>query len=356
MGDHNEALATIDAVPEDIVRVDTKAVAVLNRSEVEAQLDAAHKYPRSIKRFVAEALTLATMSREVAESCIYALPRGGKVISGKSIRFAEICASAYGNLHVGSRVVDVGERVVTAQGIAWDLEKNLRITVEVDRRITDRKGRRYDDDMITVTGNAAGAIGRRNAIFGVVPQAYVETVFAKVKEVAVGNASTLATRRAEVVARLGKMGVPFERIFARLGKTSIEDVTVEDVETLIGLGTAVKGGDVSIDAAFPPVVSAPVPGAPTAAGATDLETKLRAANGAPPKDKPSSPSPVVQTVTAPTPEPPKVGHRDMKPENCAICAKPLAGQGIDTHLVDGRVGRRHEGCSPFGAGREPGDD
>jgi hypothetical protein len=93
---HSGDLDHLD-VDTQIERVDTKAVAVLNRSEVEAQLDAAHKYPRQIKRFLNEAITLATLTRDVAESCIYALPRGGKTIAGPSVRLAEICASAYGN-------------------------------------------------------------------------------------------------------------------------------------------------------------------------------------------------------------------------------------------------------------------
>ena len=240
-----------------ITRVESSAVAILNRSEVESQLDAAHRYPRSVKKFLGEALTLATLSREVAESCIYALPRAGKTIAGPSVRLAEIVASAYGNLHVAARVLDAEDKEIVAQGVAWDLEKNLRVTVETRRRITKKNGQRFDDDMITVAGAAAGSIALRNAIFRVVPRAYVDTLYAKIKEVAVGNASTLAARRADVVARLQKIGVPIERIFARVGKVAIEDVGLDELETLIGLGTAIKSGGQQIDQAFPAPDAAP---------------------------------------------------------------------------------------------------
>jgi len=253
----DELIARIESETE-IERVDAKAVAALNRSEVEAQLDAAHKYRRSVTRFIAEAVTLATITQEVAESCIYSLPRDGKIIAGPSVRLAEICASSYGNLHVGSRVVAVEERDVVAQGVAWDLEKNLKVTVETRRRITNRAGRRFSDDMITVTGNAAASIALRNAIFRVIPRAYVDSIYAKVREVAVGNARTLASKREDVVARLQKIGVPRERIFARVGKSGIEDIGLEELEILIGLGTAIKNGDVSIDDAFPPAEGATV--------------------------------------------------------------------------------------------------
>lgn len=265
----DEALANLE-VETEIERIDSKAVALLNRSEVEAQIDAAHRHPRSVKKFINEALALATLTREVAESCIYSVPRAGKPITGPSVRLAEICASAYGNLHAGTRVVDIEEKVVVAQGVAWDLQKNLRVSVEVRRRITDSRGHRFNDDMITVTGNAAASIALRNGIFRVVPRAYVDMIYAKVKDAAVGTAMTFAERRAEVIVRLGKMGVPQERIFLRLGKAAVDDVSMEDVETLIGLGTAIKSGDVSIDAAFPPVQAAV-----STPATRDLESKLK---------------------------------------------------------------------------------
>lgn len=240
----------------EVTRESVTAVAVLNRSEVEAQLDAAHKYRRSVRAFLAEATTLATMTKDIAESCIYALPRDGKVIAGPSVRLAEIVASAYGNMHIGARVVDEDDKTVTAQGVAWDLEKNLRVTIESKRRITGKGGRRFSDDMVVVTGNAAASIALRNAIFRVVPKSYVNLVYQKARDCAVGDAKTFAARRGEVVDRLQKIGVPIERIPLRVGKPAVDDIDVSDLELLIGLGTAIKNGDAQIDEAFPPVAAA----------------------------------------------------------------------------------------------------
>lgn len=243
-----------------IVHVGAGAVGAIVRSEVEAQLDAAHKYPRSVTRFMQEALSLATISQDVAESCIYSLPREGKMITGPSVRLAEICASAYGNLHVGGRVIDEEDKEIVAQGGAWDLQKNLRVTVEARRRITKKNGQRYNDDMIVMTGNAAISIALRNAILRVIPRAYVDTIYAKVRQVAVGDAKTLSARRDEILKRLNTMGVPNERIIARLGKPGTPDIGLEDLEVLIGLGTAIKNGELPIDEAFP--APTPAPAAP----------------------------------------------------------------------------------------------
>lgn len=234
-------------VPEQI------SALTLVKGEVEMQLDAAHKYPRSVRKFLNEAKTLATMDVETAASCIYALPRGGKTISGPSVRLAEICVSAWGNSHVGARIVGIDGSNVVAQGVAWDLEKNVKYAAETRRRITKKSGQLYDDDMITVTGNAAASIALRNAIFKIIPRAYVNQVYDAARKVAVGDASTLADRRPKVMARLAQMGATQERVLAALGKVSVEDITVDDLEKLVGMGTAIKDGSKTVDEAFPEV-------------------------------------------------------------------------------------------------------
>ena len=175
-----------------VVKNDVGIIADLNRSDLECQLDAAHRYPRSIKAFLREAMGTATLTKAVAEMCIYTVPRAGTRISGPSVRLAEIMASAYGNLHVGARPLDVGREDVTSQGVAWDLQKNLRVTIEAKRRITSSSGKRYGEDMINMTQNAATSIALRNAIFRVIPRAYTDMVYAHVRKVAVGDAKTLS--------------------------------------------------------------------------------------------------------------------------------------------------------------------
>ncbi len=242
--------------PEALTRVENvQALAQLNQSEIVCQLDAAHRYPRKRSQFMREAIEIATATKEIAETCIYAIPRGGKTIAGPSVRLAEIMASAYGNLHVGARVFDADETHVTAQGVAWDLEKNLKYSVEVKRRITDKNGNRFNDDMITVTGNAAAAIAKRNAIFGTIPQAYARVVYEKARAVAVGNATTMIARRDDLMGRLAKMGATLDRVLASLARTNVDDVSLEDIEKLIGIHTAIRNGDRSVDECFPALVA-----------------------------------------------------------------------------------------------------
>jgi hypothetical protein len=241
----------------EVVHVDQGTIGAITRSEIESQLDAAHKYRRSIKRFLDDATTLVTFSQDIAASCIYSLPRGRdesgnkKVITGPSVRLAEMVLSAYGNMHVGARVIGAEEKEVVSQGVAWDLEKNIRVTIEKRRRITDSKGRRYNDDMITVTGNAAASIALRDAIFRVIPRAYVNAVYEAARKVAVGDATTLQEKRTKMLDGFMKLGVQKERVLARLERAGVEDISLTDIETLIGFANSIKDGSTTIDDAFP---------------------------------------------------------------------------------------------------------
>jgi len=232
----------------EIVQVAPNAVVV---AEIEAQIATAKKYPRNIKVFKDKLMSMATLDQSTAEGCFYALPRGGKTITGPSVRFAEIALSCYGNCVAEADVVDEDRKYVYAIGQCRDLENNVAIRMKVRRRITNRQGIRYNDDMIATAANAACAIALRNAIFKIVPGAYIKEAFDQVKETAVGKAKSLLDRRTEVLKRLAKIGVNEERVLNAIGRKSVDEITVEDLASLIGLGTAVHDGDTTLDNAFP---------------------------------------------------------------------------------------------------------
>jgi len=235
---------------QEMMTADSGTVALLNRSEIDMQIATAHKYPRSIVAFRNEVLQMVTLNEKVAGECVYALPRDGKTIEGPSARFAEVVASAWGNSRAGARVVsDVGE-FVTAQGVFHDLQRNVAITYEVQRRITNKSGQRFKADMIGVTANAACSIALRNAILKGVPKAFWSDMYDAARQTIMGDIKTLANRRADMLAACVRFGATNEQVFAKLGITGIEDVTLENLVTLRGLLTAIKEGDTTAEMAF----------------------------------------------------------------------------------------------------------
>lgn len=219
--------------------------------DVDLQVATARRFPRSIKAFRDKALAMATLDEGTAGACFYALPRDGKTVEGPSARLAEICASAWGNMRVEGRVVDEDERFVTSRATAWDLETNVAIAFEARRRITNKSGKRYNEDMIATTANAATSIAVRNAVFKVVPSAFWRPIYDAARKVAVGDASTLVDRRAKALAFFQKMGVGIDRILAVLELKGLEDISLDHLATLHGLATAIKDGETTVDEAFP---------------------------------------------------------------------------------------------------------
>lgn len=232
----------------EIDTAENATVSLVSRAEIDQQITTAKKYPRSLKRFRDEALQMVTLTESIAKECIYALPRkdasgSTKTIEGPSARFAEVIASAWGNCRAGARVVGESPEFVTAQGVFYDLERNVAITYEVQRRITNSKGKRYSTDMIGVTANAACSIALRNAILKGVPKAFWNELYAATRKTIAGDVKTLTNRRADAIKEFAIFGVSEAQILAVLEKNGTQDIGVDDLVTLHGLLTAIRDGD-----------------------------------------------------------------------------------------------------------------
>jgi hypothetical protein len=228
---------------------------LVSKAELDQAIATAHAYPRSVRKFRDTCLEMATLNEQVADECIYAVPRKEdgqtKMIEGPSARLAEIVVSAWGNCRAGARVIEEGREFITAQGVFHDLERNTAITFEVRRRITGKRGR-YSPDMIATTGNAACSIALRNAVFKGVPKAFWNDIYEAARKTAVGDAKTLANRRSDALAYFQKMGATPDKVFATLGVKGIEDVTLEHISMLAGLKNAIKDGELTVEEAFKP--------------------------------------------------------------------------------------------------------
>jgi len=225
----------------------------LSRAEIDQQISTAHAWPRSVTRVMDNVLSLATLDEESAKECIYALPRAGKAIKGPSVRLAEIIASQWGNCRIGARVVHVDrfEKYIEAEGVFHDLETNTATTARVRRRISDKESRLFNEDMINVTGNAACAIAKRNAVLGGVPKAVWRRAYDSVESVIVGDVKTLAERRDRSIKAFAAFGVKPEEIYAVLGVEGESDVTLEHMSALVGMYSAIKNSESTVEEMFP---------------------------------------------------------------------------------------------------------
>jgi hypothetical protein len=245
MKDQEEEMQAIVISPDSLYQQD--------KATVDMQVATAHQYPRSIKRATDNILAIVTMDQETAETCTYTVPRGSKRISGPSVHLAKIIAQQWGNMRIQAKVVSIEDKQLTSQGIAWDLESNVAIQVEVKRSIMSKTGR-YSDDMITVTGNASNSIALRNAILSVVPKAVITKCYKAALGAITGDVSDenklKAKRRQVVDALVGTYKVVEKDVLDAIGRASMDHITADDIVALIGIGTAIKDGDTTVAEAF----------------------------------------------------------------------------------------------------------
>ncbi len=260
---------------QELAAPPSPVVEALTRAEMEMQIRTARGSPRSVSTFQKKAKEAACLSEAVASSCIYALPRkkDGKddTIEGPSIRMAEIVAYAWGNVRVESRVVEIGTDSIVARGSCIDLESNNGQSVEVRVSIRKKNGARYDESMIGVAAMSAISKARRNAIFAVIPRAFIIPVMEEVRKTIVGDATTLGKRRDVMLAEFLKMGVPNAKVFAAVKVSGIEDITLDNLATLRGYYTAIKTGEAKIEDIFD--------AAPAGKSANESIAALREKNG-----------------------------------------------------------------------------
>lgn len=242
----------INEEPIEVTNSNDVALTRFIKAEIDMQIATAKAFPRSLTQFKKRALSMATFNEEIAQSCSYALPRAGKTLEGPSVRLAEIVVSSFGNTRSGARVVDNDGRVITAQGVCHDLETNNVITFEVKRRITDKNGKTFSDDMQVVTGNAACAIAFRNAVFKVIPMALIHDVWEEVRRVAIGNAETLVKRRDKAVQYFTDLKITPAQICEVLNIKEIEDIDLDKLGVLSGMKAAIKNGEVILTEMFAP--------------------------------------------------------------------------------------------------------
>lgn len=243
---------------------DVEVLSTLVHTEIDIQIATAKKYPRAELAVIIKKIEdLVFLSEDITESCAYALPRKErdkktnqwttKIISGPSVRFAEIVAHCYGNIRCGARVVGNDGRKITSQGFCHDLESNVFAAFEVQRKITTSTGQTYSEDMQIITGNAASKIAYRVGIFSVIPAALVAVVFDKVLKKIKGKEEDLPQRREKAISWFTSKGVTDIQIFEVLGIKNAEQIDLEKLQILSGMKTSINTGEFTVEELFPPI-------------------------------------------------------------------------------------------------------
>lgn len=236
---------------QSIIQVDA-----VERANVDSQVATAKQYPRDLMRSINNSIAMATMDYNTAQSCGYALPRGGKPITGPSVHLAKLIVSNYGNLRAEAKVVQITDKQVISRGTCWDLENNVATAFEVRRSIVGKNGKRFSDDMITVTGNAANSIAYRNAVFSVIPKAITDKVYQAAQRFITGDLSDeekIISRRKKCIDFFkDEYGITEEEVVMLCGKQTVNQIKAEQIALLLGITQSLKDGDTTVEELMKP--------------------------------------------------------------------------------------------------------
>lgn len=236
---------------QSVIQVDA-----VERANVDSQVATAKQYPRDLKRSINNSIAMATMDYSTAQSCGYALPRGGKPITGPSVHLAKLIVSNYGNLRAEAKVVQITDKQVISRGTCWDLENNVATAFEVRRSIVGKGGKRFSDDMITVTGNAANSIAYRNAVFSVIPKAITDKVYQAAQRFITGDLSDeekIISRRKKCIDFFKEeYGITEEEVVMLCGKQTVNQIKADQIALLLGITQSLKDGDTTVEELMKP--------------------------------------------------------------------------------------------------------
>lgn len=236
---------------QSIIQVDA-----VERENIDSQVATAKQYPRDLARSVNNSIAMATMDYATAQSCGYALPRGGKPITGPSVHLAKLIVSNWGNMRTEAKVVQITDKQVISRGTCWDLENNVATAFEVSRSIVGKNGKRFSDDMITVTGNAANSIAYRNAVFSVIPKAITDKVYQAAQHFITGDLSDeekLVVRRKKCIDFFkSEYGITEDEVVMLCGKQTVNQIKADQIALLLGIAQSLKDGDTTVEEVMRP--------------------------------------------------------------------------------------------------------
>lgn len=188
--------------------------------EVQAAFVIAKKFPRNESEAYAKIIN-ACKRPTLAEQALYAYPKGGKTVTGPSIRLAEIMMQCWGNCESGIREISQNNGVSICEAYAIDLETNMRdIKIfHVPHHIHTKTGPKKITDPREIYELIAnmGARRKRACILAVLPGDIAEDAEEECKKTMMSGKEPIEDRVKKLVLAFDEVGVKVEHLEKRLG-------------------------------------------------------------------------------------------------------------------------------------------
>lgn len=213
--------------------------------EIQAALVVAKKFPRNETEAFARIMK-ACERPQLAEKARYAFPRGNKMVTGPSIRLAEVLKRAWGNMRSGLKEVSRDKSNSTVKAFCWDLETNDYNEIEFQvKHWRDTKDGGYaltdERDIYELIANQ-GARRTRKCILAEIPGDVIEAALEKCKKTLASGKEPLEDRvRKSVMAFDTNYGIKVEHIEKRLGH-NLSSIIEEELIMLGDIFNSLRDG------------------------------------------------------------------------------------------------------------------
>ncbi len=246
--------------------VGAELIASREAQEVQVAMVAAKRFPRDVYNAY-NRIIQDCKRRTLAEKAMYEYPRGGQTVTGPSIHLARAIARSWGNLDSGFKVLEQNATESTVMAYCWDLETNYRETkVFTVKHVRESKKGAFpltdSRDIYELIANQS-ARRERSCILSVIPQDVVDAAVGQCNATLQGDGKmTKEDAVRDIIRRFSEQyGVTKEMLEAYIGRKA-EAFTVQSVNRLRGVYTALKDGTASVEQYFDMSAAAPAPAEP----------------------------------------------------------------------------------------------
>lgn len=224
------------------------ALVTVEQSRAVAEVQAAYVIAKRFPRNQAEAYSKIIESCKrpfLAEQAHYAFPKGGKLVTGPSIRLAEVLAQNWGNIDFGTRELSQTKGMSVVEVYAIDLETNSqsRKTLHIPHVRDTKNGRTTLTDAREIYLEVANQTARRlrDAIFKIIPGDVIEAASEQCKKTLTSSGIPIADQIRKMVVAFDELGIKVEHLEKRLGH-KMESTIPQEIVTLKVAYKSIKDG------------------------------------------------------------------------------------------------------------------
>lgn len=227
--------------------VGNKAAADRTIATIKAQVFMAKQFPRNEN--AARSRVLRACQRPgLAAKAFYSYPKGGKNITGPSIRLAEELAKAWGSIDFNIATVETRENESECLAYCWDLETNTRVSRSfiVPHKISTKNGEKVLTDPRDIRELILnqGARYLRACMLCIIPGDLLDEAIAECNKTLQGNNKRPLIDRLRDMVDLfqSRYSVPLASIEKYFGYP-LDVFTEQDGMTLANIYNALKDGE-----------------------------------------------------------------------------------------------------------------